>query len=668
MMKKKKKIGPVIIPAGSPLREVVQQIAEDVGVNIVLDRDVEETVPEIRMRQREYWKNVLDHIAELTNCEVVEVSPTMFKLIQPPKVTMQFHNADLKVVLDLLAKQSGASIVIAPEVEGKVTLNLNNVRYDVALETIVKTHGYIMVREDANIIRIVTPASLKAQLETRVFQLAYIRPPDDYIAIMVAGGRGENKSDKGFWKRHEEKMDLNKVERFMLYQALKDMVSPEPINGRLRYDPGVNAFLVTDTKPKLDSMAEIIKKIDVPPEQVYVDVKFIRTTQGNVHEQGIRFDKIDTPEEEGIVISQGFPDPSIGATTGGGRTATDIFSRGGTYMWDVGRWESLRKDFSTLGILDFTQTSMMLRLINSTENTRIVQAPKLLTLNNQEAVIFVGENVPYVAQKATVDQSGSLRITIEEDEDSPISVGFTLFITPHVVKDSDEIMLTVIPRTSTLVGRSSEDNPGFSQFKAQIATGVFTWLDLPRTLNQTIVTKMLVRDGNTAVIGGLISEDRRESVSKIPILSSIPIIGNLFTWRRDMITRENLIIFITPRIVRSKAQSAQLTRDMVAKQKEYDYFYKKYGKTDVSVQATRDEERNLGVVLTEEEKFQMEEEEARKEAERLRKEAAAKKKAEKDAEEKRMREEEEEKRRRAEEEGWLDEDEDFEEEGEDTGE
>lgn len=625
-----RKIGPISFPAGRKLHEVVRWIAVQVGVNIVIDRDIDEVLPhEISLPRRLYWMDVLTHVAELTNCEVRKISEDLYKLIQPPKINIRFHNANIHVVLDLLARQSGENIVISPKVEGEVSVSFNNVRWDVALETIVKTLDYVTVREDNDIIRVVTRESLKAQLETRIFQLAYIRPPDNYRAKMETGRRGseEDKSGGGFWDRSTEDFSKDRVERFTLYQALKDMVNEE-LGGKLRYDLATNSFLITDTKPRLDEMEKIIKQVDVPPTQVFVDVKFIRTTQGDLMERGIHLDDLQTPEEEGLIIRQWFPDPVVTSTTSGGRTKSDMDSRGGTYWWDVGRFETLRENFNMLGILDFTQTNMLLRLINSDDNTRIVQAPKLLTLNNQEAVIFVGESVPYVAQKANIDQNGNITITIEKDADSPISVGFTLFVTPHVVKDSDEIMLTVIPRTSTLIGTSSVDNPGFSRFSAVIAEGVVTYLDLPRTLDQTIVTKMLVRDGNTAVIGGLISEDRREKVAKVPILSSIPIIGNLFTWKREYAVRENLVIFITPRIVRTKSQSAELARYLVAKQKELDYFYEKYGKTDPSVQATTEEESNLGTVLTAEELRRKEEERQRleeirrhqEEMEKLRKE------------------------------------------------
>lgn len=611
LAEKEKKIGPFRYPAGTPLEDIVRWIAGEVGVNIVLGPKVDEKLPkEVSLPKRTYWRDVLNHIAELTNCEVTEVSPELFKLTQPPKVKMTFRNAKIQVVLDLLARQAGANIVISPEVDGTVSLTLNDVRWDIALDTIVKTLGFIIVKEEGNIIRVVTRDSLKAQLETRIFQLSYIRPPDDYRAVMDTGGAGGTESAKSrLWARKDVK-DLGPVKMkdsagreyteyfssFALYMALREMVSVE-LGGRLRYDAGTNSFLITDTKPKLDEMEAIIKQVDLPPEQVFIDVKFIRTTTNLLDEHGIHFDSDATPsEEDGVILRQYFPSAADSA-----RSDPTIYNRGGSYYWDVGRWESLRQNFNMLGILDFTQTNMVLRLINSDQNTRIIQAPKLLTLNHQESVIFVGQSVPYVKQEASIDQSGSLKITISQDPNSPISVGFTLFVTPHVVKNSDEIMLTVIPRTSNLIGTSSKENPGFSQFKAQIAEGVWTYLDLPMTLDQTIVTKMLVRSGFTAVIGGLISEDRRESESRVPILSALPLIGNIFTWKRTTAQKENLVIFITPRIIRGKMESLDISRELVKKQRELDYFDKHYSKTDPTVIATTEEQTNLGEVATREE-------------------------------------------------------------------
>ncbi|TET36968.1 MAG: hypothetical protein E3J72_07245 [Planctomycetota bacterium] len=549
------------------LKRVFGDIALQVNINIELEEAIEDLKVSLNLRQV-HWMHALDIIALKKKLKVVEKERRRglrtFFVSQAPQVWMKFQEADLKVVLELLAQQAGVNIIVAPEVNGKVSCYLNNVPWESALNTIVKTLGFVVVKEDDNIMRVVTRASLRDQLETRIFQLAYIRPPEDYRAKFhtgpTTGGPGAGgTSGATFVEKNQE----NQVERFTLLNALKAVLSKEL--GDLQYDLATNTIIITDTKPKLDEMDRIIKQLDAPPTQVFLEVKFIRTTISGLTERGIRFDLSDTPEEDGVFLKVDFPSPNLLTGTGGG-----------TYQFDLGRWESIREDFSAVGMIDFTQTEILLRLIKSDENTRIVQAPRILALNNQEATIFVGERVPFVRQQSQVDQSGNVIITITKDPDSPIAVGFTLFVTPHVVKDSDEIMLTIIPKTSTLTGTSSQDNPGFDRFSAILPGGAESFLDLPRTLDQIIVTKMLVRDGSTAVIGGLVSEDRREFVAKIPFLSSIPILGNLFTWKRKIKVRENLIIFITPTIIKNRESSIRLSKRMLDIQKEYDHFWKRY--------------------------------------------------------------------------------------------
>ncbi|MHC4662437.1 MAG: type II secretion system protein GspD [Planctomycetota bacterium] len=551
------------------LKDVFEFISLEVGVSIEAEPAIEDLRVSIKVRDVK-WKHVLDIICRKKKVAYTEIELGFYYVTQAPQVRMKFQDADLKVVLELLAQQAAVNIIIAPEVIGKVSCYLNNVPWDAALSTIVKTLGYIVVKEDNNIMRIVTRASLRDQLETRIYQLAYVRPPEDYRAIYdTRAASGGTTSGANFVERNQ----LNQVERFTLLNALKAVISKEL--GDLQYDLATNTIIVTDTKPKLDEMEIIIDKLDVAPIQVFLEVKFIRTTMNKLSERGIRFDMHDTPEEDGLFLKVDFPDPDI--LTGRG---------GGTYEFDVGRWESIREDFNSIGLIDFTQTEILLRLIKANEDTRIIQAPRVFTLNHQEATIFVGERVPYVKQESRVDQSGNVVITIEEDDNSPIAVGFTLFVTPHVVKDSDEIMLTVIPKTSTLTGTSSVNNPGFDRFSAILPGGAESYLDLPRTLDQIIVTKMLVRDGSTAVIGGLVSEDRREITSKIPFISSIPIIGNLFTWKRKVNRKENLIIFVTPTIIRDRESSVRLSKRMLEIEREFDHFWQTYQSSAIDFEVT----------------------------------------------------------------------------------
>jgi len=281
------------------LKDVFSDIALQVDINIELEPAIEDLRVSLNLVQV-HWRHALDIIAMKKKLKIIEKDRLKgrltFYVTQAPQVWMKFQEADLKVVLELLAQQAGVNIIVAPEVNGQVSCYLNNVPWESALNTIVKTLGFVVVKEDDNIMRIVTRASLRDQLETRIFQLAYIRPPENYRAVFdtaSAGAGGASGATSG-GARFVEKDLQDQVQRFTLLSALRAVLSKEL--GDLQYDLATNTIIITDTKPKLDEMDRIIKQLDTAPTQVFLEVKFIRTTISGLTERGIRFDMSDTPE------------------------------------------------------------------------------------------------------------------------------------------------------------------------------------------------------------------------------------------------------------------------------------------------------------------------------------------------------------------------------------
>jgi type IV pilus assembly protein PilQ len=568
------------------LREVLKFISVRVGVNIVADSNVRERVTQTFDRVE--WRNALEIIAEQTNSKIIEVSSRLIRFTQPPTISMEFRDAEIGVVLDLLAKQAGANIVMSSDIRGKVSLSLRDVPWREALETLVKTAGFITVRDSnatSEILRVVRPESLKEQLVTRHFTLRYVRPEEPYtpkidgidnLAVsrhpQAARGGEEGGARTGAAAGGGEAAGT--TAKFSLADALSQVVSKE---GTLQYDVHTNTFIVKDIKPKLDEIEQIIRLVDVPPPQVYVEVKFIRTTSSDILERGLKFDLEATPERDGFqVIARGAQPGEIAAFA-----ADPLALFGGTFPFDIGRVDrppfGLR-DFQALGILDFTQTRILLKLVKDDENSRIVQEPSLTVVDNRPAVIFVGESVPFAVQNVRQDQNGNVTVAIEENERSPINIGFTLYLVPHVIAGTDTIDLSVIPRVSALSGTTSQI-AGFERFAFSPPGSQTAFsLDLPREAAQTVITYLRVGDGQTAVIGGLQTERRMEIETKIPLLSSIPVLGNIFTWRRKQANVESLLILITPHILKSSGQGRQIFDNAIRKHQKADYFFNKYEK------------------------------------------------------------------------------------------
>lgn len=574
------------------LAEVLAQISEQVDVNIVVDPQVEELVT-LSLEAID-WKAALGVIARETNCVIVEVSDRLIRFTQPPSINIEFQNADLAVVLDLLAKQSGANIVIAEDVDGKVSLTLRDVPWREALETIVKTAGYVVVSERSGIseiLRIVSPQNLEQQLETRIFRLRYIRPPEQYIAII-----SDIEKQAGNVARD---VSGDAESEFTLLKALRKALSA---GGDMDFDVKTNSLIVKDVAPRLDEIKAIIDEIDVEPALVQIEVKFISTTSDDILEAGLKLDDPNTPGRDGLRLIargasplSGFPDlsgtgPIVDPQTGPVYPGS-VVANGGTWPFDIGNMQSIGLPYQALGVLDFAQTQLLLSMVKDDENSKIVQQPFLTTLDNYPSTIFVGEEVPFAVQKVQQDQNGNVTVSIDENDRSPVNVGFTLYVSPHVIPDTDMIYMNVIPKVSTLVGNTS-DIPGFDRFRfSDPGSGTSAFIDLPRESSQTVVTYLRVRDGQTAVIGGLHTERRIEIESGLPGLSQIPYIGELFKWRRRQADVQHLLILVTPRIIKTSDVSDEIYQQALKEAQRWDYFRGKYGdEGDGSDQQDSDDE------------------------------------------------------------------------------
>ncbi len=581
------------------LREVLSQIGDQVKVNIVVDPQVEESVT-LTLETID-WREALDILARETNCVVVEVSDRLIRFTQPPSINIEFQDAELAVVLELLAKQSGANIVISEDVQGKVSLTLRDVPWREALNTIVKTAGYVVVSERegvSEILRIVSPEKLTQQQETRIYQLRYIRPPEQYVAIISdiekqAGSLGTNTSDS--------------EEEFTLLRALRRALSP---GGEMDFDVKTNSIIVKDIAPRLDEIAEIIAEIDVEPALVQVEVKFISTANDDILETGLKLDDPNTPGRDGFRLSARGASPASNfadlsglgvipdATTGVPIYNGSVVSNGGTWPFDIGNMQGIGVHYQALGVLDFTQTQLLISMVKDDENSKIVQQPFLTTLDNYPSTIFVGEEVPFAVQNVQQDQNGNVTVSIDENSRSPVNVGFTLYVSPHVIPGTDMIYMNVIPKVSTLVGNTS-DIPGFDRFRfSDPGSGTSAFIDLPRESSQTVVTYLRVRDGQTAVIGGLHTERRVEIESAIPFLSDIPYLGEAFKWRRRQADVNHLLILVTPRIIKSSDVSEEIYQNALREAERWDYFKEKYGEPTTTGETEEDGEAVGAVEVT----------------------------------------------------------------------
>jgi len=545
------------------LHEVVDFLRDESGANIMILQGEEELVS---MDLTDVpWFDALELAVEAAGCVVEERQAGVLVVDKPPRVTFVFQDAELTEVIDAISAISGANIVVAPEVTGTLSVRLTDVPWRDALDVAVKTLGFTVVEEQRGIMRVVDPLSLQAQMDTRSYQLRYMRPRSDFAPVITSEFvSGDVKPATG-----------NIEEDFPVIQALRRALSP---GGELDYVGDQNVLIVRDTSQVHDQIAAIIERLDVEPAQVFVDVKFVSTSNADLLNLGVDYGDagpqvsmsggqipITFPFNEG---SGGFEDSLILNENDEGPfdpVNSPLANAGNSVVPDT-----------IFGALSFTQMAATLRLFQRDTSTEVVQAPKILALDGREATIFVGETIRYAEAKTEQGQAGGLSLSVTEASSSPVEVGFQLLVVPHIVPGTNTVIMDVIPKETSLSGQGDSElaPPGFDVFTIG-ASGLEGSIALPRKRSSTIVTSMLLDSGQTAVIGGLTTDVEIEQETSVPYLSDIPVLGSLlFTHEEHTVDRRSLMVFITPTIVRTNTDTQRVLREELRRrQDEYGEAY-----------------------------------------------------------------------------------------------
>jgi len=533
------------------VQEVLRWVSDQTGVNIVAGPEVtgKVTVKLVDVP----WEQVIHTVAEQAGCVVEVPDKFLYRVSKPPRITFHAAEANLVSVVDLIALQSGANVVVSPDVrqeQKKVSIRLKGVPWDKALTIIVETAGYRVVEEpEHHLWRIVKPEALAQQLSTRVFKLRYVQPPSPYEAkIDTEVTIGDVKAPSG---------DMSKD--FTLFKAVQNIMSPQ---GKMEFDRVSSSLVVMETVPKLQEIERIIKQMDVEPKQVHVSVKFVTTTNDDLFKWGADW------------TGGGKTAPQVGLSGGSSATTFPFYwlqkgikgldqltiykDADGVYRRGAGPspddLTALAPEYA-LGKLDFTGLNMMLQFVKQDERSQLQQAPSLLTLDNHAATIFVGDTIRFAEFTTESTETGSTT-GVEEATNSPVSTGLQMLIIPHIIEDSDQIILTIIPELVELSG----PHDGFDEY----TSGEGDTLRLPRVRSTTVATRLKLDSAETAVIGGLWDERQGHNEYKIPLLGDIPILGWFFKFKHRATTRSSLLIFITVHIVDRAQEANEVVAEQVA--------------------------------------------------------------------------------------------------------
>lgn len=521
-----------------PLSEVVQFLRDRSGANIVLLEGGQNPVRDLQITDV-FWRDALDYASTLAGCVVSEDKSGVLTVTDPVTVNFEFRDQDINEIITTIATVAGANIIVSPAVEGTLRVRLNNVPWRDALEEICKTRGYVVVEERRGILRVVDPKSLEEQKVTRSYQLRYVRPRSNYVPVIRSEFmQGQNVPPTGEASEH-----------FTVLAAMRKALSN---GGELDYIESQNVIIVRDTSQVQESIQEILRRLDVEPTQIFVDVKFVSTSNADLLNLGVDYG--DGGPQIAVSGSQIPIELPFSAGRGGFEDGFIANQNGGPgFEVDVDSNSEVLIPSTIYGALSFTGVQATLRMLQRDTDTEVIQAPKLVTLDGNPSTIFVGETVRYAEAKSEQGQAGGLQLSVQEANGSPVEVGFQLLVTPHVIPGTKKVMMEVIPKETSLSGTSGNSTlapSGFDIFTIG-AAGLEGSIALPRTRSSTLVTKMLLEDGQTAVIGGLTTDSETTVVSRVPYVSRIPILGEIFKYRSESREKRSLVIFLTPKLVHS---------------------------------------------------------------------------------------------------------------------
>jgi type IV pilus assembly protein PilQ len=431
-------------------------------------------------------------------------------------VTLDFDNTDIRDVFKLLAAKAKVNIIFGNDVAAipPLTLHLSDVPFNEAVQTILSMSGLVTTQVGDNILRVLTPARLDKE-RTAVTTITKIIP-------------------------------LNYIKASEILPALAAVRTAEGRKGSATADSKTNSLILTSSPDGIATEERLIAELDVRPKQVLIEAKLVEVTLSNTLDYGIQWDYFSVDQgkafgKNGSTIIGAPIGPADAANVVSPRTGSGLdrnpINYGGLSetgsIGGAGRGTGVNLPAAnvlgalTLGrITNNYLLNMSLTAAATQGKVKVLSDPKVATLNNQPANINVTTQYPYVTSSIASTAGGAVSTQV-----SYVSVGIQLTVTPTINADG-RITLNV--------------NPTVSQPSATAPSAVG---GAPGIDSRTAQTTVLIRDGETIVIGGLISDQVQETVAKIPILGDIPLLGALFRSKHKARTRTELLIFVTPKIL-----------------------------------------------------------------------------------------------------------------------
>ena len=446
------------------------------------------------------------------------------KVYSGEALSMEFQDVEIRSVLDILAQFTDMNIVASDSVAGNITLRLINVPWDQALDIILKSKN-LGKRENGNVILIAPSTELAEQeakelqaqqavesyapLRTEYIRLSYAKAAD--VLTLISQGNGSSGGNSNLGGTTSNVQDNNTL--------LSN-------RGTVTVDERTNTLIIKDVGESIENIRNLISKIDIPVRQVMIEARIVSATDSFSKEIGVRWGILSNGAANNRSLLVGGSDQTLWDLKDFDVQTTTVNGQTVSYpKYDISRPDNLNVDlgvsnpagsiaFGLLGLSD-VMLDLELSALQADNRGEVISTPKILTADKQTAKVSSGTQIPY--QEASA--SGATTTSFKE-------AALSLEATPNITADGKiGLQLVITNGTPTIINN-------------QVAIA-----------EDSITTNVIVEDGQTIVLGGVFKNRTSNGVDKVPFLGDLPYIGRAF--RRDVRnnSKEELLIFITPKLI-----------------------------------------------------------------------------------------------------------------------
>lgn len=424
------------------------------------------------------------------------------------RISLDFKDADLTNVFRIIAEVSNLNIITTDEVKGRVSVRLINVPWDQALDIVLKSKA-LGATQEGNILRIAPLTSLRAEDKARLDAKKEVEKLQATLEGVI------------------ETIPVNYSKASDLKDKITDLLSE---GGKVTIDDRTNTIIIRDLRKNVEQVKALVATLDTAIPQVLIEARIVEVDTNFTREIGVQWGgsyKNDANTSVGITGIQDtsgafVPDQALANTTPfSSNLPAPNYAVNLPASVGLGAGGGL-----TFGILkDNLRLDLSLSALEASGKGKVVSSPKVVTIDNKEAMIEQGTQIPY----STVSASG----TNTQFVDATLS----LKVTPHITPEGSIIMKL----------EAKNDSQGVTGANGQ-----------PAINKKKATTEVLVRDGETAVIGGILQVSRKKDQSAVPWFSKIPILGYLFKYDATQSQNQELLIFITPKILKTESAQARI--------------------------------------------------------------------------------------------------------------